>query len=291
MAEREGFEPSVELPLHTLSKRAPSTTRPSLRRIQKVEPRSGLALSRRASLDCIGCSLAARGKCGRFQAAQAGRKTQGGESSRNGPRARRGHSRSKSVRRAEKDRPTASQSESLRDALQPLLEVIQHMSDEIRRFDKRIEKLGAEKYPATKRLRSIRGVGPVTALAFVLNLDNNPERLRRSLDADPRMGLRPKRRDSGERSPELSITKTGNRLLRPLLVQCSQYILGHHGEDSLLRRWGLGLAARRPQREAQSDRGGGEQTGRVTAPAVAAGCGLRSILLGELASGRLASAG
>ena len=32
LAEREGFEPSVELPLHTLSKRAPSTTRPSLRR-------------------------------------------------------------------------------------------------------------------------------------------------------------------------------------------------------------------------------------------------------------------
>src|SRR5271157_2929909 len=32
MAEREGFEPSIEFPLYTLSKRAPSTTRPSLRR-------------------------------------------------------------------------------------------------------------------------------------------------------------------------------------------------------------------------------------------------------------------
>jgi hypothetical protein len=31
MAEREGFEPSIEFPLYTLSKRAPSTTRPSLR--------------------------------------------------------------------------------------------------------------------------------------------------------------------------------------------------------------------------------------------------------------------
>ena len=31
MAEREGFEPSLEFPLNTLSKRAPSTTRPSLR--------------------------------------------------------------------------------------------------------------------------------------------------------------------------------------------------------------------------------------------------------------------
>ena len=143
---------------------------------------------------------------------------------------------------AKKARPQLP--DDLRDALEPLLEVIQHVSDEIRSYDKRIEKLGAEKYPATKRLRSIRGVGPVTALAFVLNLDNDPQRLRRSRDAGPRMGLRPKRRDSGQRSPELSITKSGDRMLRQLLVLCSQYILGHHGEDSLLRRWGLGLAAR-----------------------------------------------
>ena len=31
MAEREGFEPSVELPLHSISNAAPSSTRPSLR--------------------------------------------------------------------------------------------------------------------------------------------------------------------------------------------------------------------------------------------------------------------
>ena len=76
------------------------------------------------------------------------------------------------------------------------------------------------------------------------NLDNDPRRLRRSRDAGARMGLRPKRRDSGERSPQLSITKTGDRLLRRLLVQCAQYILGRHGTDSALRRWGLRLAAR-----------------------------------------------
>src|SRR5579871_4796800 len=31
MAERQGFEPWIEFPLYTLSKRAPSATRPSLR--------------------------------------------------------------------------------------------------------------------------------------------------------------------------------------------------------------------------------------------------------------------
>ena len=43
LAERVGFEPTVEFPLHTLSKRAPSTTRPSLRlftikHLRAVEP-------------------------------------------------------------------------------------------------------------------------------------------------------------------------------------------------------------------------------------------------------------
>ena len=36
LAEREGFEPSVEFPLHTLSKRAPSTTRTSLRSSRSI---------------------------------------------------------------------------------------------------------------------------------------------------------------------------------------------------------------------------------------------------------------
>ncbi len=31
LAERQGFEPWIEFPLYTLSKRAPSATRPSLR--------------------------------------------------------------------------------------------------------------------------------------------------------------------------------------------------------------------------------------------------------------------
>ena len=39
LAEREGFEPSIEFPLYTLSKRAPSTTRPSLRFGKQRQPR------------------------------------------------------------------------------------------------------------------------------------------------------------------------------------------------------------------------------------------------------------
>ena len=140
--------------------------------------------------------------------------------------------------------PSAAMPSSLQDTLGPLLLVIQHLSDEIRRYDKKIEKLGAEKYPQTLRMRTIPGVGPITSLAFVLNLDNDQTKLKTSRAAGPRMGLRPKQRSSGKSAPQLSITKSGDPMLRRLLVQCGQYMLGHFGTDSRLRRWGLGLAAR-----------------------------------------------
>ena len=138
----------------------------------------------------------------------------------------------------------AAMPSDLKDTLGPLLLVIQHRSDEIRRYDKKIEQLGDEKYPHTLRMRSIRGVGPITALAFVLNLDNAVEKLESRRAAGPRRGLRPKQRGSGKRQPELSITKSGDALLRKLLLQCAQYVLGHHGAESRLRSWGWRLAAR-----------------------------------------------
>ena len=36
LAEREGFEPSIRFPIYTLSKRAPSTTRPPLQDLYMI---------------------------------------------------------------------------------------------------------------------------------------------------------------------------------------------------------------------------------------------------------------
>jgi transposase len=58
------------------------------------------------------------------------------------------------------------------------------------------------------------------------------------------LGLRPRRRQSGDKDPLLRITKAGDALLRRLLVQSSHYILGTFGPDTDLRRFGLRLAAR-----------------------------------------------
>ena len=58
------------------------------------------------------------------------------------------------------------------------------------------------------------------------------------------MGLRPKRRESGQSRPQLGISKEGDRYLRTLLVQGAHCILKQNAPDTDLKRWGLQLAAR-----------------------------------------------
>lgn len=133
--------------------------------------------------------------------------------------------------------------EDLRFALEPLLEVIRAMTQQIHGYDRRIEDLCREKYPETELLRQVTGVGAVTSLAFVLTLEN-PHRFVRSRAVGSFLGLRPGQDKSGAQDPELHITKGGDQLLRRLLVGSAQYILGPFGPDCDLRRWGLKLASR-----------------------------------------------
>jgi transposase len=58
------------------------------------------------------------------------------------------------------------------------------------------------------------------------------------------LGLTPGRRQSGERDPQLHISKQGDPFLRQLLVQSAHYVLGPFGPDCDLRRHGLRIAAR-----------------------------------------------
>ena len=53
------------------------------------------------------------------------------------------------------------------------------------------------------------------------------------------MGLQPKQRDSGNRQPQMGISKAGDRLMRSLLVQGAHCILRKGAPDSDLRAWGL----------------------------------------------------
>lgn len=129
----------------------------------------------------------------------------------------------------------------LSKAAEPLLTQITALTAQIRSMDDQIENL-AQRYPEICRLRTVPGVGPIVAAAYVLTLDR-ADAISSSRGAGAFLGLRPKQRQSGDSDPQHCITKTGNIYLRKLLVQAAHYILGRFGPDSALRRWGLKLAA------------------------------------------------
>jgi transposase len=131
--------------------------------------------------------------------------------------------------------------ESLKNALAPILEQIDQLSERIREYDERIEHLANTRYPQVALLKQVAGVGTLTAMTFLLTI-GDPWRFQRSRDVGCYVGLRPKRDQSGQKDPQLGISKAGDSRLRRTLVNCAHYILGPFGPDCDLRRWGLKLA-------------------------------------------------
>ena len=131
----------------------------------------------------------------------------------------------------------------LRLALDPLIEQIRSITNLIRRYDRKIDRIARTQYPATQILQQVRGVGSLTALGFVLTIGRS-ERFARSRNAGAYFGLRPRRYQSGESNPQLGISKEGDGFMRRLLVHSAQYILGPFGPDTDLRRWGENLISR-----------------------------------------------
>lgn len=140
--------------------------------------------------------------------------------------------------------------DELRPALEPLLDTIELLTTQIRHYEQRLEALADEYYPETHRLRQIKGVGRITALAFVLTLED-PTRFPDPRDVGAWLGLTPRRDQSGSRDPNLGISKAGNAYLRRLLVEAARYILGPFGEDCDLRRYGLRLLQLPPDATAE----------------------------------------
>jgi transposase len=130
---------------------------------------------------------------------------------------------------------------TLAEALQPLMVAIKTITQQVRRYDGLIEQRATSDYPQTERLQQVAGIGPVTALAYVLVIED-PARFAKSRTVGSYLGLCPRRWQSGDSDPELKISKRGDALLRRLLVNGAHYILGPFGPDSDLRRWGLAYA-------------------------------------------------
>ena len=141
------------------------------------------------------------------------------------------------VRELAADEPVlASLSESL-------LSVIEVMSQEVERLTKRVlDEVKLE--PTCRRLMTVPGVGPLTALAFRATIDQ-PGRFRRSRDVGAHLGLTPRRYQSGETDVQGRISRCGDELARTALYEAAHSLLIRSSKWSALRAWGMGIAKRR----------------------------------------------
>jgi hypothetical protein len=116
--------------------------------------------------------------------------------------------------------------EALWAALGSILETIGSLTPltrRIRDYDRQLETIAKEHYPQTELLRQVEGIGTLTALTFVLTLED-PYRFERSRSVGAYLGLVPARDQSGERDPQRHISKEGDEMLRKLLVGSAHYI-------------------------------------------------------------------
>jgi transposase len=131
---------------------------------------------------------------------------------------------------------------ALKAALDPVYRALESIEEQIKAHDTMVERI-AKKYPDVEVVSQIAGVGVLTALVFVLTIEDK-ERFSKSRMVGAFLGLRARKSASGNNDPQLRITKAGDAFLRRLLVNGANYILGPFGKDSDLRRWGLALASR-----------------------------------------------
>ena len=124
------------------------------------------------------------------------------------------------------------------------MEQIGSLTERIRDYDRKLQTIANERYPQeTELLRQVEGIGPLTALTFVLTLED-PYRFEKSRSVGAYLGLVPATARSGDRDPQKHISKEGDEMLRKLLVSSAHYILGPFGSDSDLRRHGEKIASR-----------------------------------------------
>lgn len=132
---------------------------------------------------------------------------------------------------------------ALMGLVEPLLAVLATMLGELARLTKQVLDIVREE-EICRRLMSVPGVGPITALAFRATIDR-PERFRRSRDVGAHLGLTPARYQSGETDIQGRISRCGDELARTALYEAAHALLVRSRKWSSLRAWGMRIAKRR----------------------------------------------
>jgi transposase len=136
-------------------------------------------------------------------------------------------------------------SPQLATQIAPVLELLAPLNTQIAELDTQVASRAHED-ERTRRLMTVPGVGPVTAVAFVATVDR-VTRFRNAHQLESYLGLVPREWSSSETQRKGSITKAGNTRMRWLLVEAAWCILRRKKkpETVRLRDWADGIALRR----------------------------------------------
>ncbi len=130
----------------------------------------------------------------------------------------------------------------LQEAVHPLLVVREIVSREIAGLSRKLLAM-ARTNEASRRLMTVPGIGPITALAFQSAIDD-PTRFRRSRSVGAYFGLTPRRHASGEIDWSGRISKCGDGMVRTYLFEAAGVLLTRVPHWCALKAWGLRLSKR-----------------------------------------------
>lgn len=122
-------------------------------------------------------------------------------------------------------------------ALRSLLDIFDHLTNEIEKFEQTAKKTASEDQEV-HRLMTIPGIGPITALTYKAEIFD-PSRFLKSKSVGAYLGMTPTQYASGETQRQGRVSKCGSEKLRSLLVEAAIVLLTKSRKWSKLKAWGL----------------------------------------------------
>jgi transposase len=132
-------------------------------------------------------------------------------------------------------------------AIERQLLTIEQLTTQVRAADRDVAQV-AEAHDVCRRLTTVPGIGPTTALRYVAALDT-VGRFPSAHAVEAYLGLTPGEKSSSGRQRRLGITKAGPRALRSLLVQAAWAARRAAPTDPLVR-WARAVEQRRGRKAA-----------------------------------------
>jgi transposase len=127
----------------------------------------------------------------------------------------------------------------LEEAVGPLMTVRRTLDVQIKELESRIA-ARARASDVCRRLMSVPGVGPMTALAFTTAIDD-AHRFARSSSVGPYLGLTPRRHQSADMDWSGRISKQGDALARHMLYEAANSLLSRVRKWSAPKAWAARL--------------------------------------------------